>query len=84
MMLAWRALIPMSLALLMVTAIVLYLFGDRRNPSLNVNGWLALALLASNVIVLAGSMFISTLLPPPPETNRRVPVVGSRFNRAVA
>jgi NADH-quinone oxidoreductase subunit H len=84
MMLAWRALIPMSLALLMVTAIVLYLFGDHRNPSLNVNGWLALALLASNVIVLAGSMFISTLLPPPPETNRRVPVVGSRFNRAVA
>jgi NADH-quinone oxidoreductase subunit H len=84
MMLAWRALIPMALALLMVNACVIYLFGTRRDPSLRVNGSLALGLLVSNVVVLAGSMFVSTLLPPPPETNRRVRVVGSRFNRVTA
>lgn len=84
MMLAWRAMIPISLALLMVTALVVYLFGAHRDEALHVNGGLALALLVANVVVLAGSMFISTLLPPPPETNRRVRVVGSRFNRAIA
>jgi NADH-quinone oxidoreductase subunit H len=81
MMLAWRALIPMSLALLIVTGLVVYVFGAHRDAALHVNGSLALALLISNIIVLAGSMYISTLLPPAPETNRRVKVVGSRFNR---
>src|SRR5205807_3615751 len=74
MMLAWRALIPMSLALLVVTGVVVYLFGAHRDAALHANGSLALALLVSNIIVLAGSMYISTLLPPAPETNRRVKV----------
>ena len=82
MMLAWRALIPMSLALLMATAVVVYLFGAECNRAyLRVGGKLALGLLVANVGVLAASMFISRLLPPPPETNRRVKVVGSRFNK---
>ena len=83
MMLAWRALIPMSLALLMVTTLVVYFFGTEGNRAfMRVGGKMALAMLVGNVAVLAGTMFISRLLPPPPETNRRVKVIGSRFNRA--
>ena len=82
MMLAWRALIPMSLALLMATAIVVYLFGTEGNrANLRVGGKMAIAVLVANGIVLAATMFISTLLPSQPETNRRVKVVGSRFDK---
>ena len=83
MMLAWRALIPMSLALLLVTAVVVYLFGiEGHRAYMRVGGWMALALFAANVAVIAVSMWISRLLPPAPLTNRRVTVIGSRFNRA--
>ncbi len=83
MMLAWRALIPMSLAMLMVTTLVVYFFGTEGNRAfMRVGGKMALAMLVGNVAVLAGTMFISRLLPPPPETNRRVKVIGSRFNRS--
>src|SRR5205807_7256991 len=62
MMLAWRALIPMSLALLMITAVVIYMYssapGAPRTP-----GDQAVALLASNVLVLLGSMLASVLTP---------------------
>jgi NADH-quinone oxidoreductase subunit H len=83
MMLAWRALIPMSLAMLMATALVVYGFGtDGNRAYMRVGGKMALALLVANVAVLIATLIISRLLPPPPETNRRVKVVGSRFNRA--
>ena len=83
MMLAWRALIPMSLAMLMVTAVVVYFFGtEGHRAHMRVGGKMALALLVGNLIVLAVSMFISRLLPPAPETNRRLKVVGSRFTQA--
>ena len=83
MMLAWRALIPMSLALLLMTAIIVYLFGTEGNRAhMRVGGKMGLALLVGNLAVLAATMFVSTLIPPQPETNRRVKVVGSRFNRA--
>lgn len=82
MMLAWRALIPMSLAMLMVTAVVIYFFGRTgRDLTMRVNGTLAMALLASNVIVLAATMLLSKVLPAPPETNRRLRIAGSRFNQ---
>ena len=79
MMLAWRALIPISLALLVVTAIVVYIFAPEQPNPIAVNGWMALALLGANVVLLAVTMFVSRFLPPPPETNRRVRVPGSRF-----
>ncbi len=81
MMLAWRALIPISLALLVANAIVLYFFSGSRGQDLRVNGTMALALLLSNLAVVAIAMIVSRFLPPPPETNRRVRVEGSRFNR---
>ncbi len=81
MMLAWRALIPMSLALLMVNGLVVYWFGEAPGRAyLRVGGKMALALLVSNIAVIAATMLISRLLPLPPETNRRVKITGSRFD----
>jgi NADH:ubiquinone oxidoreductase subunit H len=83
MMLAWRALIPISLALLMVTAVVIYFVGPH-SPLFEtlraIDGKTALVFLAANIAMLILIVFISTLLPAPPATNRRVPISGSRFN----
>ncbi|HEY8667892.1 MAG TPA: NADH-quinone oxidoreductase subunit NuoH, partial [Tepidisphaeraceae bacterium] len=83
MMLAWRALIPISLALLTFTALAVYFFGANpaRAPLMLVDGKFALALLIGNIILLAVIMFVSTLLPAPPLTNRRVRILNSRFDR---
>jgi NADH-quinone oxidoreductase subunit H len=78
MILAWRALIPIALAMMLATAVAVYFFG-RGRPGLWVDGRLALALLAVNVAVVVLIMLISTIYPAAPETNRRVPVAGSRF-----
>jgi NADH-quinone oxidoreductase subunit H len=83
MMLAWRALIPISLAGMLATAVVIACFPPGgRDYDLDINGWMAVSLFGANVVVLVGSMWISRLLPPPPDTNRRVKVLNSRFNRA--
>jgi NADH-quinone oxidoreductase subunit H len=79
--LAWRALIPMSLTLLMVTCVVIYFFGDNRTAEMHVGGKLALIMLASNVLMLFAFLIVGRLLPAPPDTNRKVPVEGSRFTR---
>jgi NADH-quinone oxidoreductase subunit H len=79
MMLAWRALIPISLALLLMTAIIVYIFDGQSLEG--VHGRMALWLLAANVITLAIILFVSTLLPAAPLTNRRVTVFGSRYNK---
>jgi hypothetical protein len=81
MMLAWRALIPISLGLLMVTAIVIYIMGGQRDADMTVGPLMALLLLAGNVIVGGLSLVISRLIPPAPDTNRRVIVSNSRFNK---
>jgi NADH-quinone oxidoreductase subunit H len=81
MMIAWRALIPMSLALLMITAVVVYLFRGDDRPYMWVTGRMALALLVANGALLGIAMVASMLLPPAPETNRKIPVPNSRFTR---
>jgi NADH-quinone oxidoreductase subunit H len=79
MMLAWRALIPISLALLVMTAIVVVCFkGDSFDF---VGGSMALTLLGANIFVGAMIAIISTLIPPAPLTNRRLTVVGSRYSK---
>ena len=79
MMIAWRALIPMSLALLMVTAVVVYLFRHDERPYLRVSGRMALALLVANAALMGITMAVSLIVPPAPETNRRIRIPGSRF-----
>ncbi|MGD0461498.1 MAG: complex I subunit 1 family protein [Tepidisphaeraceae bacterium] len=79
MMLAWRGLIPISLTLLMMTAIIVYVY--RGNSYQRIDGSMAMTLLVANAIVAALIMIITSLLPPPPATNRRLTVLGSRFNK---
>jgi NADH-quinone oxidoreductase subunit H len=79
MMLAWRALIPLSLLILMATAVVVFAFGPNDRAHMRIGGKMALALLAMNVVLTAGVMAISRLLPAAPQTNRKMKIEGSRF-----
>ncbi|HZZ44773.1 MAG TPA: NADH-quinone oxidoreductase subunit NuoH [Tepidisphaeraceae bacterium] len=85
--LAWRALIPISLLLLLATTLAIYFVGGNdatyRATEL-INTPLALTLLGANLLVLVISLIASQLLPAPPPTNRKLPVEGSRFNPAPA
>ena len=65
--LAWRALIPITLLLLMVTGVMVYL---------RLENWLW----AGNLGVIVVGMAIAPLLPAGPSVNRRVPRAGSRFS----
>ena len=76
MMIAWRGLIPISLAVLMMTAIVVFLFHG--GP---VNSPMALTLLIVNICLAALVMLISRMIPPAPLTNRKLRVIGSRFSK---
>jgi NADH-quinone oxidoreductase subunit H len=76
MMLAWRGLIPISLALLMMTSIVVFIFHGGA-----IGGSMALTLLIANIFVTVLIMLISRVIPPAPLTNRRLKVIGSRFSK---
>ena len=81
MMLAWRALIPLSLAQLLMTAIVLHFMWEHHRPNFWIDGRSAVVFFLANAALLALALIISRSLPPPPETNRKIPVPGSRFAR---
>jgi NADH-quinone oxidoreductase subunit H len=81
MQLAWRALIPISLALFMVTAIVVYAWRDHERAFMRVSNTLALALLAANGVLVIGSMLLSLVVPAAPDTNRKIAIPNSRFIR---
>lgn len=78
MMLAWRAMIPISLLLLLVTAVVLYLFG-RHRTNMMIDGPMAAILLAANVLSVVVVLLVSRVLPPPPATNRKIALPNSRY-----
>lgn len=69
--LAWRTMIPITLALLLVTGLCVYMGWQ---------GWLWLA----NLLVLAAVVLISPHMPRDENVNRRVPLAGSRFNPVTA
>jgi len=77
MMLAWRGMIPISLALLMMTAFVVFAFHG--NTYTGLGGTAALTLLVFNVFTALLILLISSMIPPAPATNRRVTVIGSRY-----
>ncbi len=74
--LAWRSLIPITLAILLATAVLEFLVvnGTLSRPLAH---WL---MLASNVGVAVAAMLIGMVLPQGAPINRRVPLEGSRFN----
>src|SRR4051812_2500751 len=79
MMIAWRGLIPISLAQVLITSIVVY-WRPVENTGI-INGQTAIALLIANVGLIVGAMLVSQIVPPAPETNRRLDVPDSRFRR---
>jgi NADH-quinone oxidoreductase subunit H len=66
--LAWRSLIPVTMALLVIAGAVVYL---------KTNHW---ALLAGNIAVLLFVVVFGSKLPQGPNVNRRVALEGSRFS----
>ncbi|HXE55830.1 MAG TPA: complex I subunit 1 family protein, partial [Tepidisphaeraceae bacterium] len=86
MMLAWRALIPISLGLMVVTALIMYFWAPALPTKATsifyiIDGQAALVLLGGSVLVVLVSMAVSLILPAPPPTNRKVRIPGSRFAR---
>ena len=79
--LAWRALIPISLFMLLATAVTVWALGPEGRFDLRINGKMALVLIIVNVVVLAVTMVASTLIPAAPDTNRKIRVPGSRFEK---
>jgi NADH-quinone oxidoreductase subunit H len=77
MMLAWRALIPIALAMLMVTSVIVFAFHGNTYDGLG--GAAALTMLVFNVLLGALIMIFTAWIPPAPATNRRLTVIGSRF-----
>jgi NADH-quinone oxidoreductase subunit H len=80
MMLAWRGLIPIALALLMMTAGIVYAFGGQ-SSDVGISTNMAIWCLAVNVATAAVILIVSTVLPAAPMTNRRVTVSNSRYNK---
>ncbi len=79
MQLAWRGLIPVSLAMVMVTAVTVYLAGGASFESMDDKT--AVMLLGANVLLVVGTLIGSRLIPKAPFTNRRIIVPGSRFSK---
>jgi len=79
MMLAWRALIPLSLLILMATAVVVYAFGPNDRAHMRIGGRMALVLLVVNIVLTGLIMAVSRWLPAAPQTNRKMRIEGSRF-----
>ncbi|MEO6436621.1 MAG: complex I subunit 1 family protein, partial [Tepidisphaeraceae bacterium] len=64
--LAWRALIPISLFMLLATAVTIWAMGPTERAYMRISGRLALILFVVNVVVLAVTMLASTLIPAAP------------------
>jgi NADH-quinone oxidoreductase subunit H len=88
MMLAWRALIPMSLVLLIATTLVLYFFAGNdalyareglNGPMFLISDRMFLILLGMNIVTVILIMLGSLLVPAAPPTNRKMHVRDSRF-----
>jgi NADH:ubiquinone oxidoreductase subunit H len=77
MQLAWRGLIPCSLLLVLTTTITVYLTNGRTFDYVSFGDGMLFLLMnvISLVIVLVGYK----LIPPPPNTNRKIFIPNSRF-----
>lgn len=77
--LAWRGMIPISLALTLATAVVVWISSGATLGG--VGGKEAIELLVMNGIILVAMLIGAKLIPAAPPTNRRVRVANSRFNQ---
>jgi NADH-quinone oxidoreductase subunit H len=74
---AWRGFIPISLALMVGTALLVWWTQGATFDS--VQGREAVYFVLMNAVILVGMVVISRIIPAPPPTNRRLKVVNSRF-----
>ncbi len=79
MLLAWRGLIPIGLGLLLMTAVCVFLTGGQSFEG--VDGHTAVVFLIGNAVLLVAMLAAAAILPKPADTNRRMPMPGSRFNK---
>ena len=77
--LAWRGMIPISLALTLATAIVVWLSSGATVGG--VRGKEAVELIIMNAAILILTLIGAKLLPAGPPVNRRIKVANSRFNQ---
>jgi NADH-quinone oxidoreductase subunit H len=80
--LAWGGLIPIAIALLVATAVVVWLTGGR--TAVQLDGAAAIYFLVMNVILTAALIGVMGLKGPAPSTNRRMHVADSRFGNEPA
>ena len=85
MMLAWRALIPMSLILLIATTLVLYFFAgdDALYAQQLISEQMFLILLGMNIVAVILIMLGSLIVPAAPPTNRKMHIRDSRFQHTL-
>lgn len=79
---AWRALIPMSLALTVLTAVLVWATKGQTLDRVHTAEGIWFFLM--NIAVLVVTLFVSRLLPTPPPTNRRIKIIGSRYSQPAA
>jgi NADH-quinone oxidoreductase subunit H len=75
---AWRGLIPITLALLAGTTLLVYFTRGRTTDG--VNGRDAIAFLVMNIAIVFAVFAAAMLLPAAPDTNRKIHVAGSRYS----
>ncbi|MCC6661307.1 MAG: NADH-quinone oxidoreductase subunit NuoH [Phycisphaerales bacterium] len=76
MMMAWQAVIPLALIVVIVSSVVVYL---NLGPRFNLPWGESIPLLVANAAITVGFLIMYPFLPNY-EVNRRVPMYGSRFN----
>jgi NADH-quinone oxidoreductase subunit H len=79
--LAWRSLIPIALILLLATAITIWAFGPTERAYMRFSGRMALVMFIVNVAVLVLLLLGSRFVPAAPNTNRKIRIPGSRFEK---
>jgi NADH-quinone oxidoreductase subunit H len=77
---AWRGLIPITLALVAGTTILVYLTGGRTMDENGVTGRDAIVFLVMNVAIVFAVFAAAMILPAAPDTNRKIHVAGSRYS----
>ncbi|MBV8781225.1 MAG: NADH-quinone oxidoreductase subunit H [Phycisphaerae bacterium] len=79
MQLAWRGMIPISLLLVMATTLAVYLTGGYTKDGVTLEHELIFLVMNLAIVVLIAIAY--KVLPAPPDTNRKIVIPGSRFNR---
>lgn len=85
--LAWKGMVPVSLLILLGTALLIFAFHAGQPPrdpaspaAMAVSGKEALAFLAMNLVLIPIVLVARRLLPAAPAVNRRLAIPNSRFN----